>query len=112
GQHNNLYHTYLPHFKTIGMKPIITVFFLFHFSFAYTQKTDHAPKLVVGIVVDQMKNEFLHRYADQYGEGGFLRLMNQGFYAANHQYSYMPTSTAPGHASIYTGTTPSVHGIS
>lgn len=94
------------------MKRIITVLFLSHLTFAYAQKIDHAPKLVVGIVVDQMKNEFLHRYADQYGKGGFLRLMNEGFYAANHQYSYMPTSTAPGHASIYTGTTPSIHGIS
>ncbi|NEN22446.1 alkaline phosphatase family protein [Cryomorpha ignava] len=94
------------------MKRIILLAFLFHFSLAYAQKTENAPKLVVGIVVDQMKNEFLYRYADQYSEGGFLRLMNEGFYAANHQYTYMPTSTAPGHASIYTGTTPAVHGIS
>ena len=94
------------------MKRIILVAFLFHISLAYSQKTDNAPKLVVGIVVDQMKNEYLHRYADHYGSGGFMRLMNDGFYAANQQYSYMPTTTAPGHASIYTGTTPAVHGIS
>lgn len=93
------------------MKRIFIIVFLFSFSLAYAQKTDHAPKLVVGIVVDQMKNEYLHRYADHYSSGGFMRLMNEGFYAANQQYSYMPTTTAPGHASIYTGTTPAVHGI-
>lgn len=77
----------------------------------YAQKTNDAPKLVVGIVVDQMKDEYLHRYADRYSKDGFLRLMNDGFYAANHQFSYMPTITAPGHASVFTGTTPAVHGI-
>lgn len=75
------------------------------------QSTDNRPKLVVGIVVDQMRNDFLARYANLYGEGGFMRLMNDGFYGANHRFSYMPTTTAPGHASVYTGTTPAVHGI-
>lgn len=69
------------------------------------------PKLIVGIVVDQMRNDYLHRFASQYGDDGFKRLMKEGFYAANHHFSYMPTTTGPGHASVYTGTTPSVHGI-
>jgi predicted AlkP superfamily pyrophosphatase or phosphodiesterase len=69
------------------------------------------PKLIVGIVVDQMRNDYLHRFADQYGDDGFKRLMKEGFYAANHHFSYMPTTTGPGHASVYTGTTPGVHGI-
>jgi len=69
------------------------------------------PKLVVGIVVDQMKQEYLIRFADKYGNDGFKRMMNEGFQARNVHYNYVPTYTAPGHASIYTGTTPSFHGI-
>ena len=69
------------------------------------------PKLVVGIVVDQMRYEYLTRYWDRYGEGGFKRLVNQGFNFKNNHFNYIPTATAPGHASVYTGSTPSEHGI-
>lgn len=69
------------------------------------------PKLVVGIVVDQMKMEYLYRFSSDFSENGFKRLMNQGFTFHNAHYTYMPTYTAPGHASVYTGTTPAVHGI-
>jgi len=75
------------------------------------QETEGRPKLVVGIVIDQMRNDYLHRFADLYEKGGFKRLIEQGFYAENHRFSYMPTTTGPGHASIYTGTTPGIHGI-
>ncbi len=69
------------------------------------------PKLVVGIVVDQMRYDFLHRYSDHYGEDGFKRLLREGFSFDSTNYNYIPTVTAAGHASIYTGTTPSHHGI-
>jgi predicted AlkP superfamily pyrophosphatase or phosphodiesterase len=69
------------------------------------------PKLVVGIVVDQMKMEYLYRFNDDFSENGFKRLMNEGYTFHNMHYNYLPTYTAPGHASIYTGTTPSMHGI-
>lgn len=69
------------------------------------------PKLVVGIVVDQMKTEYLDRFYDDYSEKGFKRLMQDGYTFYNMNYNYMPTYTAPGHASIYTGTTPAIHGI-
>ena len=69
------------------------------------------PKLVVGIVVDQMKMEYLYRFSDDFTENGFKRLMNNGYTFQNMHYNYMPTYTGPGHASIYTGTTPSTHGI-
>jgi len=69
------------------------------------------PKLVVGIVVDQMKQEYLWRFYNDLGEDGFKRLVEGGFMAKNGHYNYASTSTGPGHASIYTGTTPSVHGI-
>ena len=69
------------------------------------------PKLVVGIVVDQMSFEQLYRYKDKYSNEGFARLLKEGYNFKNTQYNYIPTVTAAGHSSIYTGTTPSTHGI-
>ncbi len=69
------------------------------------------PKLVVGIVVDQMRYDYLYRYQSKYVSGGFKRLLREGFSCANTHYNYMPTYTAPGHAAIYTGATPAVSGI-
>ncbi|MBS1950936.1 MAG: alkaline phosphatase [Cytophagales bacterium] len=69
------------------------------------------PKLVVGIVVDQMRQEYLYRFQSKFGEGGFKRLMNDGFMLTNAHYNYVPTYTGPGHASVFTGTTPAYHGI-
>ena len=69
------------------------------------------PKLVVGIVVDQMRYDFLYRYWDKYSQGGFKKLVSQGFNFKYAHYSYVPTYTAPGHASIYTGSVPAINGI-
>lgn len=69
------------------------------------------PGLVVGIVVDQMRQEYLYRFESKFGEGGFKRMMREGFMLKNAHYNYTPTYTGPGHASIYTGTTPAIHGI-
>lgn len=69
------------------------------------------PKLVVGIMVDQMRQEFLYRYEKKFSSGGFRRLMNDGFMLRNAHYNYVPTFTGPGHASIYTGSTPAYHGV-
>ena len=69
------------------------------------------PKLVVGIVVDQMKMEYLYRFSNDFSENGFKRLMRDGYAYHNMHYNYLPTYTAPGHASVYTGTTPAFHGI-
>ena len=69
------------------------------------------PKLIVGIVVDQMRYDYLTRFYNKYGDGGFKRLMNDGFNCENAHFNYIPTYTAVGHTSIYTGTTPDIHGI-
>jgi predicted AlkP superfamily pyrophosphatase or phosphodiesterase len=69
------------------------------------------PKLVVGIVVDQMRYDYLFRYWNKYSESGFKRLINNGFLLKDANYNYVPTYTGPGHACIYTGTTPSNNGI-
>jgi len=78
---------------------------------AITTKAQEKPKLVVGIIVDQMRQEYLHRFENKFSEEGFKRLMSEGFSFENAHYNYMPTYTAPGHASVYTGTTPAIHGI-
>lgn len=70
------------------------------------------PKLVVGVVVDQMRYDFLTRYWDKYApNGGFKRLIGKGFSYTNTHFTYVPTYTGPGHASVYTGATPSANGI-
>ena len=75
------------------------------------EKEMQKPKLVVGIVVDQMRYDYIYRFWDKFGNDGFKRLINQGHFFRNAQFGYVPTYTGPGHASIFTGTTPSVHGI-
>ena len=74
-------------------------------------RPDDKPALVIGIVVDQMRYDYLFRFAEKYSAGGFKRLMENGFLCRNANFNYVPTHTAPGHATIFTGTTPSVHGI-
>ncbi|MBR1548433.1 MAG: alkaline phosphatase family protein [Prevotella sp.] len=69
------------------------------------------PRLVVGIVVDQMCWDYLSRYYDQFSNGGFRRLIDQGYSFDNCLIDYLPTVTAIGHTSAYTGTTPAFHGI-
>ena len=73
--------------------------------------TINRPKLVVGFVVDQMRWDYLYRYYERYGNGGFKRLIHEGFSAENTFIPYLPTITACGHASIYTGSVPSINGI-
>ena len=69
------------------------------------------PKLVVGVVVDQMRWDYLSRYYNQFTAGGFRRLIDQGYSCNNCLINYIPTITAIGHTSIYTGSTPALHGI-
>ncbi|MCT4629834.1 alkaline phosphatase PafA [Winogradskyella sp.] len=75
------------------------------------EKSDSKPKLIVGIVVDQMRYDYLTRFEAKFGEGGFKRMIREGFNCKNNHFNYIPTKTAAGHASIYTGTTPRYHGI-
>ena len=69
------------------------------------------PKLVIGIVIDQMRYDYLTRFADRYGKDGFNRILKNGFSLENAHYNFIPTYTAVGHASIYAGTSPNNHGI-
>ncbi|MGB0895920.1 MAG: alkaline phosphatase PafA [Flavobacteriaceae bacterium] len=78
---------------------------------AQNSKVNTSPKLVVGIVVDQMRYDYLTRFQSKFGEHGFKRLMTNGFNCKNHHFNYVPTYTGPGHASVFTGTSPMNHGI-
>ena len=69
------------------------------------------PKLIVGIVVDQMRVDYLTRYESKFGEGGFKKLIKGGYFNKNANFNYVPTYTGPGHASIFTGSAPRVNGI-
>ncbi|HNQ11724.1 MAG TPA: alkaline phosphatase family protein [Bacteroidia bacterium] len=69
------------------------------------------PKLVVGIVVDQLRADYLYRFNSRFTHHGFKRMINDGFVCYNTFYTHMPTHTGPGHASIFTGASPSLHGI-
>lgn len=80
-------------------------------SYGFSQVNSNKTKLVVGIVVDQMRYDYLTRFDKHYGNDGFKRLENDGFNSRNTHYNYVPTYTGPGHASVYTGTTPQNHGI-
>ncbi len=75
--------------------------------FAQTNK----PKLVVGLVIDQMRWDYLYRYDALYTSGGFKRLLKDGFTAENTMIPYTPTYTAVGHTCIYTGSVPAITGI-
>ncbi len=76
-----------------------------------TRRTLARPKLVVGLVIDQMRYDYLYRYYDKFGTGGFRRMMEGGFNARNNHYHYAATYTGPGHAAIYTGSAPAINGI-
>lgn len=76
-----------------------------------TSTSVERPKLVVGIVIDQMRWDYLYRYQDLYCEGGFKRLMREGFNFENTMINYIPSVTCIGHASVFTGTVPAVHGM-
>lgn len=93
------------------MKKTILLFVLFSGAFQVLGQAPKQPKIVVGVVIDQMCYDYLYRFQHLYTTGGFNRLMSKGANCRNVQYNYVPTYTAPGHASIYTGTTPSNHGI-
>ena len=85
--------------------------FVLFFSCKPKKNTTKKPKLVVGIVVDQMRYDYVTRFYSRYSSDGFKRLLNNGFSLENAHYNYIPTYTAVGHSSIYTGTTPANHGI-
>jgi hypothetical protein len=107
--------------KTFLMRVLLATicFFLFCFIAPAQTKTGtpssttfSRPKLVVGIVIDQMRWDYLYRFNDRFAaDGGFKRFLTQGFSCENTMIPYVPTITACGHTCIYTGSVPALHGI-
>ena len=98
-------------------KFIIYIIFIYSIQFVFAQTSTTStsipakPKLIIGIVVDQMRWDYLYRYESKYTNNGFKRLLSQGYSCENTQIPYVPTYTAPGHTCIYTGSVPALHGI-
>jgi predicted AlkP superfamily pyrophosphatase or phosphodiesterase len=90
---------------------LIIVLIFSGFAFAQLQNNNGRPKLVVGIVVDQMRWDYLYKYYGRYGNDGFKRLLGEGFTAENTLIPYIPTFTAVGHSSVYTGSVPAINGM-
>ncbi len=92
---------------------IILFLYITGFIFAIESKNipPEKPKLIIGIVVDQMRYDYLTRFYDKFDQNGFKRLMNEGTICRYAYLNYIFTQTGPGHATIFTGTTPSNHGI-
>jgi hypothetical protein len=78
---------------------------------AFASAYNARPKLVVVIVIDQFRGDYLERYRDQFGEGGFRVFLDRGAYFTDCNYDYANTRTAPGHATLFTGSYTSGHGI-
>ncbi len=92
------------------MRFLLLALLLFKISFTQGQPLAR-PKLVVGLVIDQMRWDYLYRFYDRYSEGGFKKLLANGYNFQNAQIPSAPSVTSSGHASIYTGTVAAIHGI-
>lgn len=90
---------------------LLAFYFFTAVAFAQTPAPGGKPKLVVGIVVDQMRWDYLYRFNALYGNNGFKRLLKEGFSAENTLIPYVPTYTAVGHTCVYTGSVPAIAGI-
>ena len=90
-------------------KLLLGILLYFFSAAAFSQAAK--PKLVVGIVVDQMRWDYLYHFQNRYGTTGFKRLLKEGFSCDNTMIPYVPTYTAVGHTCIYTGSVPAITGI-
>jgi len=91
------------------------IFLLFEINFVLAQKRKdippESPTLIIGLVVEDMRYDYLYRFWSNFGEGGFKKLIDEGTLCKNANYNYMLTQTAPGFATIATGCEPQIHGI-
>src|SRR3954468_8287171 len=97
----------LPRARTILCLLLFLLLPAFGFASAYNAR----PKLVVIVVIDQFRADYLERYRDQFGEGGFRLFLDHGAYFTNCHYNYANTHTAPRPATLFTGAYSSGHGL-
>src|SRR5438067_2763112 len=97
--------------KFLLRRVALGLFFLWLASLSFASAYNARPKLIVIIVIDQFRGDYLERYRDQFGSGGFRLLLDHGAVFSNCNYDYASTFTAPGHATLLTGTYSNGHGI-
>jgi hypothetical protein len=90
---------------------IVLIFILISTPAASASAYNAHPKLVVVIIIDQFRGDYLERYRGQFGEGGFRLLLDHGATFTDCNYDYANTRTAPGHATLFTGAYSNGHGI-
>ena len=109
------YHTFVMQKKEAMARnkfvAIIALLVIFSNSMAQKSGVSAKPKLVVGVMVDQMRWEYLYRFQHRYGQNGLKRVLREGFSCENAQIPYAQTVTAAGHACVYTGSVPAINGI-
>ncbi|MCX7953681.1 MAG: alkaline phosphatase family protein [Bacteroidales bacterium] len=91
--------------------PLLVYFFVYISCYSQRNYPPDKPKLIVFIIVDQMRYDYITRYNDKLSNKGIKKLIAEGTFCKNTFINYAITETAPGHASIFTGAPPSVHGI-
>ncbi|HZR30227.1 MAG TPA: alkaline phosphatase family protein [Terriglobales bacterium] len=79
--------------------------------FSLASAYNHRPKLVVIVVIDQFRGDYLERYHDEFGANGFRLFIDKGAFFTDCYYDYANTETAPGHATLLTGAYSNGHGI-
>src|SRR5881227_1701608 len=97
--------------KFLLRRVALGLFFLWLASLSFASASNARPKLIVIIVIDQFRGDYLERYRDQWGEGGFRLLLEHGADFTDCNYDYANTRTAPGHATLLTGAYTNGHGI-
>lgn len=97
--------------RTVKFIAFLIFYFTLFSNSLVAQTVIGRPKLVVGIVVDQMRWDYFYRYTDKYTNNGFKRLLTEGYVCEQTFINYFPSYTAPGHTAIYTGSVPAIHGI-
>ena len=101
---------------TVILQKILGFFIVLEFilplgSFAQKRIPPEKPKLVIGVIIEQMNNDDFFRYWDKFEDNGFKRIVNEGAICKYTQYDYLITQSLPGTATNTTGCNPSVHGI-
>lgn len=98
-------------FKIWALLAVIHIFTLVSMAQAYQKIPSEKPRLIVGIVVDQMRYDYIYRFWNKYGNGGFKKMVKEGTHCKNASFQYLINETAVGHATISSGALPSDHGI-
>src|SRR5438309_6323250 len=97
--------------KFLLRRVALGLFFLWLASLSFASASNARPKLIVIIVIDQFRGDYLERYRDQFGEGGFRLFLDHGANFTDCNYNYANTRTAPGHATLLSGAYSDGHGI-